>query len=160
MRINMQVMGSFHNLLPNLQTLEGWVSIPEEFHWRQVSLSNPLFINDASVTPILSTTYLRAIPATVQAPVQATVQAPVQATGPAPFQVPVSAQHTVKAMAGARKSFPKKPGRLQSDSSLKGSTFNDWPRADKRPSEQDMPTGMSRRWKKVKGTPAESHPSV
>ena len=91
MRINMQVMGSFHHLFPYLQTLEGWVSIPEEFHWRQVSLSNPLFINDASVTPILSTTYLRAVPATVQAPVQATVQAPLQAPLQATVQAPLQA---------------------------------------------------------------------
>ena len=39
------------------------------------------------------------------------------------------------------------------------STFNDWPRSDRHLSEKDMGTGMSRRWRKLKGSPGETHPS-
>ena len=74
----------------------------------------------------------------------------------------------MKAMAGARKSFPKKPGRVQSDSLLRWTpllasavvlTMTGLEQTSALLS-RDMPTGMNRRWKKLKGTPAESHPSV
>ncbi len=43
----MQVMYSSYHILPNLQTLQGWVSIPENSHYRESMLRNPPYVNEA-----------------------------------------------------------------------------------------------------------------
>ena len=162
----MQVLGQYHTLLPPLQHLQGWVSMPEQAYSRGFS-GMPPGRNMALPAPVLDTAQLRSsFQAPVQATVQATVQAPVQpvvqALSPVPVQVAAPACVAKKPqLVRSIASNPKKRIRESGSSEfLSDDTFTEWPVSDKRPNERELPTGMSRRWKKIKGTPAENHPSV